>query len=216
MEKILVLGANGKVGRIVTQKLKDSSRFVPTATFRKSEQKDFFKKMGVDYKLVSLEDSVDNLQQAFKGMDAIVFTAGSGGNTGDDMTLAIDLDGAVKAMEAADKAGVKRFVMVSAMHADDRSKWKSSGINGYYIAKHYADRILKSSKLDYTILRPGLLLDEKGSESITTVKPEEQKGVPREDVANLILEVLDHNNTIGQTIEFNQGDTPIKEVVTKL
>lgn len=216
MRKVIVLGANGKVGRILTQKLKDSSRFEPTATFRIDKQKGFFKEMGVEFKVLSLEDTVENLQKAFKAMDAIVFTAGSGGNTGDDMTLAVDLDGAVKAMEAAEKVGVKRFVMVSGMHADDRSKWKASGINGYYIAKHYADRILKSSKLDYTILRPGLLLDEKGSESITTLNPEEQHGVPREDVANLILEVLENDNAIGQTIEFNQGDTSIKEVVSNL
>ena len=215
MRKVLVLGANGKVGRILTQKLKDSSRFVPTATFRKEEQKDFFRQMGVDYQVVSLEDSIDKLEAALKGMDAVVFTA-SGGNTGDDMTLAIDLDGAGKAMEAADKAGVKRFVMVSGMHADDRSKWKTSGLNGLYIAKHYADRILKSSGLDYTILRPGLLLDDKGSETITIDNPESKKGVPREDVANLILEVLDHNNDIGQTIEFSQGETPIKKAVRNL
>lgn len=216
MRKVLVLGANGKVGRIVTQKLKDSSRFAPTATFRKEEQKDYFREMGVDYQVLSLEDTVEKLEAAIKGMDAVVFTAGSGGDTGDDMTLAVDLDGAVKAMEAADKAGVKRFVMVSGMSADDRSKWKASGINGYYIAKHYADRILKSSGLDYTILRPGLLLDEKGSETITTDNPGSQKGVPREDVANVILEVLDNNNAIGHTIEFNQGETPIKEAIENL
>ena len=131
-----------------------------------------------------------------------------GGKTGDDKTLAIDLDGAVKAMEAADKAGVKRFVMVSALHTDTRSAWKASGINGYYIAKHYADRQLRSSGLDYTILRPGLLLDEKASETITTENPEAQKGVSREDVANLILAVLEHDNSIGKVITFNQGSTP--------
>lgn len=216
MRNVIVLGANGKVGRILIEKLKDSSRFHPVAAVRKEEQVKRFEAQGVDTHLISLEDTVENISEVMKGKDAIVFTAGSGGSTGDDKTLAIDLDGAVKAMEAAEKAGVKRFVMVSAIHADDRSKWKDSGIPGYYIAKHYADRILKDSKLDYTILRPGLLLDERGSGSITTENPESKKGVPREDVANLIVEVLDHNNSIGKTVTFNQGETPVKEVARNL
>lgn len=216
MRNVIALGANGKVGRILIEKFKDSSRFHPVAAVRKEEQVKRFEDQGVDTHLISLEDTVENISEVMKGKDAIVFTAGSGGSTGDDKTLAIDLDGAVKAMEAAEKAGVKRFVMVSAIHADDRSKWKDSGIPGYYIAKHYADRILKDSKLDYTILRPGLLLDERGSGSITTENPESKKGVPREDVANLIVEVLDHNNSIGKTVTFNQGETPVKEVARNL
>ena len=216
MKKVLVIGSNGKVGRILTSKLKDSSHFIPTAVIRNKEQIDYFQKMGVGYEIVSLEDSVDQLAAVMKGMDAVVFTAGSGGKTGYDMTLAIDLDGAVKAMEAAEKVGVKRFVMVSAAHADDRSQWETSGIKPYYIAKHYADRVLKSSGLDYTILRPGLLLDDTGSDKITIEHAEARKSVPREDVASFIVEVLEHDNTIGKIITFNQGDLPIKEAVRSI
>lgn len=215
MRKILVIGANGKVGRILTQKLNDSPKFVPTAGVRKEEQKAFFEEMGVGGLLIDLEGTVDELADKIKGIDAIVFSAGSGSKTGDDMTLAIDLDGAVKAMQAVEKVGVKRFVMISAIHADTRSEWKTSGINGYYIAKHYADWILQRSTLDYTILRPGRLLDEAGRGKLTTENPESQKGVTREDVADLILEVLEHDNSIGKIITFNEGDTTIKEVVRR-
>lgn len=216
MKKVLVFGANGKVGRILTQKLKDSPQFTPKAVLRKEAQVDAFREKEIDCEVVSLEDTVDKLEEVIRGMDAVVFTAGSGGKTGDEMTLAIDLDGAVKAMEAADKAGVKRFVMVSAIHTDDRSKWKASGIPGYYIAKHYADRALKNSNLDFTIVRPGLLLDEPGRGQLNVEDPESTESVAREDVASLILEVLDHNNTVGKTITFNQGSTPIKEVVRSI
>src|SRR3546814_14426726 len=134
-------------------------------------------------------------------MEGVVVTAGSGGKTGHDMTLAIDLDGEVKAMEAAEKAGVTRFVMVSAAHADDRSKWKASGINPYYIAKHYADRILRSSGLDFTILRPGLLLDEAGNDKITPTTHEDQKSVTRQAVTSLLVSIIDTNHTIGKQSE---------------
>lgn len=216
MKKVLVFGANGKVGRILTQKLDDSHSFEPIAVFRKEEQRDFFRKIGVDYRILSLEDTVDTISSVMEGIDAIVFTAGSGGKTGDDMTLAIDLDGAVKTMEAAKKANIKRFVMVSAIYADDRSQWKASGINGYYIAKHYADRILKNSGLDFTIIRPGLLLDDAGTGKITIENPESKNGVPRADVANLILEVLAQKNAIGKIITFNQGNVPITDIVSEL
>lgn len=216
MRKILVIGANGKVGRILTQKLKDAPNFVPTAGIRKAEQKHFFEEIQVEPLLIDLEGNVDELASKIRGMDAVVFSAGSGGATGDDMTLAIDLDGAVKAMEAANEAGVSRFVMVSAIHADTRSAWRASGINGYYIAKHYADRILRDSGLDYTIVRPGRLLDDAGKGTVTTEKPESEKGVAREDVASLIVEVLQHDNSIGKIITFNEGSTPIKDVVSRL
>jgi len=213
MKKVMIIGASGKIGRLLTEKLNGETEFSPVALFRSENQKDFFEKLGVEYKVISLEDPIDVLADALAGMDAIVFTAGSGAKTGYDKTLAIDLDGAVKAMDAAEHAGVKRFIIVSALNTDNRSAWNDSGMKPYYIAKHYADRILKSSGLDYTIMRPGRLLDDAGNGKVTTTNPAANKSVPREDVASLIMEVLKHDNTIGQTIEFNQGDTPIEEAI---
>jgi uncharacterized protein YbjT (DUF2867 family) len=216
MKKILIIGANGKVGRILTEKFKIDPAFTPFAFIRNNDQARFFKEMGVDHILGSVEGTVESIAKAMTGMDAIIFTAGSGGNTGYDKTLSVDLDGAVKTMEAALKANVKRYVMVSAIHADNREAWDVSKIKPYYIAKHYADRILKTIGLDYTILRPGRLLDEPGTGNINTTNPEAQKQVPREDVAMLVVEVLKHDNTIGKIIKFNEGETPIREVLQSL
>lgn len=216
MKKVLIIGANGKVGRILTQKMKDSSHFSPVAAIRKEEQLPFFENLGVQHQLLSLEDSVTAISRAMEGVGAVVFSAGSGGNTGHDMTLKIDLDGALKTMEAAESAGVKRFVIVSALNADRRDRWEASGILPYYIAKHTADRILKYSDLDYTILRPGLLLDEPGNGKIDTEDPESQRGVAREDVASVVMEVLKQDNSIGKIIEFNGGNTPIEQAVIAL
>lgn len=204
------------MGNLLTEKMKESSEFTPIAGIRKEAQKETFEKRKVEAKLVDLEAGLDVLINAMDGMDAIVFSAGSGGNTGDDKTLTIDLDGAVKAMEAASHSGIKRFVMVSALNADNRNAWESSGLKPYYVAKHYADRFLRASGLNYTILRPGLLLDESGTGRITINDPASQKGVPREDVAELILEVLRNSRSLGKTIEFNQGDSSIREVVNRL
>ena len=214
MKHVLIIGANGQIGRIIATKMKTSADFLPVALFRKENQKEFFESHNIDYKIVDLEEDVDALVNAMEGMDAVVFTAGSGGKTGYDKTLTIDLDGAVKSMEAARKAGIKRFVMISAIHADNRESWGKSGIKPYYIAKHYADQFLKSSGLDYTILRPGRLFNKEGSGRITITDPGSKGGIAREDVADIVLAVLNHDNSISKTIAFNEGDIPIEEVIS--
>ncbi len=213
MMKVLIIGAHGKVGQIITKKMVESNDFEPTAFFRKEEQKSVFEKIGTNTVVASLESDIDSLAETIKGYDAVVFAAGSGGKTGDDKTLEIDLDGAVKSMDAAKKVGVNRFVIVSAIGADDRKIWNQFGIKPYYIAKHYADRLLISSGLDYTIVRPGALLDEPETGKITTTNPMDNKSVPRADVAQLILEALRNKSTICKIIEFNQGDIPIAEAI---
>src|SRR5690625_8044253 len=57
-------------------------------------------------------------------------------------------------MEVAEKNGINRFVMVSAIGAHKRERW-SEAIKPYFVAKHYADRVLMDSPLEYTIVRPG-------------------------------------------------------------
>jgi len=216
MKKVLIIGANGQVGRLLTGKLNKSDEFTPIAFLRNKDQINFFEEMGVGHIIGSVENDVGSLAGAMSNIDIIVFTAGSGGKTGFDKTLSVDLDGAVKAMEAAMKANVKRFIMVSAIHADNRSAWDKGKIKPYYIAKHYADRILKTIGLDYTIVRPGRLLDKAGTGKITAKNPELQHGVSREDVAALIVETLKNDHTIGKIIKFNEGDTPIDEMIQQL
>jgi len=213
--KVLIIGAHGKIGQLVTKKMKAAEQFSPTAFIRKKEQQPVFDEMGVPVKIASLEGSVGEIAAAMKGFDAVVFTAGSGGKTGFDKTLEIDLDGAVKSMIAAEQVGLKRFVMISAYLADDRPKWDASGIKPYYIAKHFADKELQRTFLDYTILRPVRLTDEDGTGKVTINAASEgiQKTIPREDVATTILEVLEHPETSGKIMVMSTGETPIKKAI---
>lgn len=216
MQHVLIFGANGKVGRFLTDKLDVDPDFTPTAVIRKEEQRAHFEDRGIKTRLGDLESSVNKLTKLMNGMDAIVFTAGSGGSTGADKTLTVDLDGALKTMEAAESAGIRRYVMVSALNAGNREGWEDSPIKPYYVAKHAADRILISSSLNYTILRPGRLLDDLGTGMITTDDPTQASGVAREDVAELVLQSLRSDTTIRKVIEFNEGNTPIQDIVEKL
>lgn len=214
---VLVVGANGQIGKHLVNQLQDDEQKKPIAFVRKEEQVKEFEAQGIEARLGNLEDSVDEIAKQFDGIDAIVFTAGSGGKTGFDKTLLIDLDGAVKVMEAAQTKGIKRFVMVSAMQANHRENWNEA-IKPYYVAKHYADRFLEESGLDYTIVRPGGLLNEPatGKVDLSENTEGERRVVPREDVAKVVFHVLDNEQTVKQSFDLASGETEITEALNKI
>ncbi|MCC5920289.1 MAG: SDR family oxidoreductase [Cyclobacteriaceae bacterium] len=195
--KVLVIGANGKIGQMISKRLHESKEHELRAMVRKEEQQKKYEDMGYDTVLCSLEASVDEIADAMQGVDAVIFTAGSGGSTGPDMTLLIDLDGAVKSMEAAEKVGVKRYVMISALQAHNRENW-SEKIKPYFVAKHYADRMLEHSKLDYTILRPGGLTDEAGDGKIQKAENLDRGTISRESVAIEAVKILTDQSSYGK------------------
>lgn len=210
---VFVIGANGQIGHQLVQKLHNEGKHHVTAMVRKEEQLNDFKSKGYNAVLGDLEGSVADLERAIDGMDIIVFAAGSGGSTGADKTLLIDLDGAAKSIEAAQANGnIKHFVMVSALKAEDRSAWPDS-MKPYYVAKHHADRLLEQSGLTYTIVRPGALTDDAGTGKVNT-KFEGSGEIPREDVASFLVHVLhNHSNAQNKAIDLIKGDTPIEETL---
>lgn len=217
MQRILIIGANGGIGTIVCKQLSKENDFEPVAMLRKEDQQPKFAGMGVESIVADLTLSVKELTELFEGFDAIVFTAGSGGSTGYDKTLEVDLDAAVKTMKAAENAGVNSYLMVSVAGADDRPSWESSPIKPYMIAKHYADRALKNTDLNYTIVRPGSLTDEDGNGRITSdVKNAKSRSIPREDVATAITHSLVNNLAIRKTVEMVSGEDTIEDVLKKV
>ena len=212
---ILVVGANGQIGKHVVSKIQSTNEHTAIAMVRKEEQKAQFEEQGAKTALVDLEGSIGDIADAAKGADAIVFTAGSGGHTGADKTMMIDLDGAIKTMEAAKQAGVKRFVTVSAIGVHNRDKWMGS-VPYYSAAKHYADVWLRESGLDYTIIRPGGLINDAGTGNIKVAVDLEVGKITREDVASTILASLENDHTIGKEFDMINGETPIKDALIKL
>ncbi|UOQ47681.1 SDR family oxidoreductase [Gracilibacillus caseinilyticus] len=212
---VLVIGANGQIGTHVVQKLNTQQGTNPVAMVRKQEQVEKFQGQGIETTLVDLEGSVADIADAMDSIDAVVFAAGSGGKTGADKTLLIDLDGAAKAVEAAVNKGVKRFVMVSAFQAHNRKNW-SEQIKHYFVAKHHADRILEESTLDHTIIRPGALTNDAGTGKISIAENLEPGSVTREDVADTIIASLLSDNAVNQSFDLINGDTDIEEAVKNL
>ena len=212
---VLVVGANGQIGKKVVEQLQASEQHTVRAMVRKEEQVEEFKSKGIVANLADLEGSVADIKGAMKDIDAVVFTAGSGGATGYDKTILIDLDGAVKTIEAAEQAGVKRFIMVSSIASNHREKW-SNEMKPYMATKYYADQMLEKSSLDYTIFRPGMLKNDSGTGKIQLGKETPIKSIPREDVASTIVSALDHSNLSRKAFDLISGEIDINKALDQL
>jgi uncharacterized protein YbjT (DUF2867 family) len=210
--KILIAGANGKVGTILSGKLWGHSGFSPVGLIRDGRQQTKFTALGVPSVVGDLEEGVSSF---LPGLDAVIFTAGSGGRTGPEKTTDVDQNAAIKLMGDCESAGVRRFLMVSAIGADPNSE--STRIQHYLRAKGVADSRLRSSKLDYTIIAPGTLIDERGTGRVQVAKDLGFHGyLPREDLADSIIECLKNFNSIGKTIQVVSGGQKVKDAIVGL
>ena len=208
----MIAGANGKVGTILSGKLWSAHGISPIALIRDPLQQMKFTALGVPAVTGDLEEGVGKY---LTGLDAVVFTAGSGGHTGPEKTTDVDQDAAIRLIKDCKEHGVGRFVMISAMGADPNSE--STRIQHYLRAKGVADGYLRSSGLDYTILAPGTLLDEKGTGRIQAAEELVFHGfLPREDLAVCIIETLRNFYTLGKTIEIVSGADKIKDAIVEV
>jgi uncharacterized protein YbjT (DUF2867 family) len=156
-------------------------------------------------------EALEDLSGCCTGADAVVFAAGAGPGSGAERKRTVDLGAAVKLMDA----GVRRYVMVSAISAGRPGEW-SEPMRPYYEAKAEADRRLEESGLDYTIVRPGSLTDDPGTGRVTVGTELAYGDVPRDDVAAVLLAVLVTPASIGKTFELVSGDTPVEDAVANL
>jgi len=150
------------------------------------------------------------------GADAIVFAAGAGPGSGAERKQTVDLGAAVKCVEAAQAAGVARFVIVSSIGAQDPDGGPES-MRPYLRAKADADAAVAASGLEWTIVRPGSLNDDPGTGLVDVSTELGRRGpVPRDDVALVLLETLREPSTAGLTFEVFAGNLPAGEAVRKL
>ena len=212
MEKILIVGATGQTGKRVIEILNNSKSFEPVAMIRDEEQKEVFDDMDVEWILADLEKEVDHV---LKGIDKVIFAAGSGGSTGDDKTIAVDREGAIKLIKAAKKAKIKKFVMLSSMGTDDPSKHKNLEV--YLTAKKKADEYLIESGVPYTIVRPGTLNDDLGLAKVKLAEKLNEKGeISRDDVAFILAISLADPLVSNKTFEALEGEESIKNALINL
>lgn len=203
MEKVLVAGATGTTGKKIVQILKESNIYQPIAMIRKENQKNQFETKGVE---TVTGDLTKDVSHTTKGIDKVVFAAGSGGTN----VVAVDQEGAKKLVDASKKERVKKFVMLSSMGADN----PQGELKEYLQAKHNADQYLDSSGVTFSIVRPGSLTNQEGTGKIKLEqKLDEQGKIPRWDVARTLVKSLDTKVAKNQAFEILNGETKIETAV---
>jgi uncharacterized protein YbjT (DUF2867 family) len=210
---VVVAGGHGKVGQQLLRRLAgrgDRAR----GLIRNPDHAADLEELGAEPVLCDLEEQ-DDVTPCVEGADAVVFAAGAGPGSGPERKKTMDLGGAVKLIDAAHRAGIRRYLMVSSIGADDPSQ-AGEQMRPYLEAKAEADRRLQESGLEYTIVRPGRLTDEPGT-GLVEAGPEVARGdIPREDVAAALAAALDTDAPVGKAFNLVSGDTPIEEALRTL
>ena len=215
MANVFIVGAAGKVGSRLVKRLSDNDHQV-TAMHRKPEQSDSLTGLGGKPCLLSITDaSVDSLATAMEGADTVVFSAGAGGASV-ELTNAVDGEGLEKSVDAAQAAGVKRFILVSAFPDAGRGKHISETFENYMRVKRLADVYLAQSNLDWVILRPGTLTLEEGTGKVNAGLAIKYGDISRDDVAETLLAIIENEGISRKIIELTEGETPVREAIASV
>ncbi len=213
MTRIAIVGGHGQIARLLHPMLLGAGH-EPVALVRKPEQRESLEASGVTARMLDIEsDGVDAFVTAFEGCEAVVFSAGGGPDGNIERKRTVDLEGALKSIEAAQRADIRRLVQVSAIGVDGplaedvAPVWKA-----YVEAKRDADAALRESGLDWTILRPGRLTDEPGTGRVA-LGDVPRGEIPRADVAETIVAVLEEPASAGYQWNLVSGDVDVREAV---
>ena len=214
MSHIAIVGGNGKIARHVIVQLAAGGH-QPVALVRNPAYKNDLEELGAQVRMLDIEqDDVDHFAAAFADCDAVVFSAGGGPDGNIDRKRTVDLGGSLKSIEAAQQAGIDRFVQISAINFDSpvpddaEPVWKA-----YVEAKRDADIALRDSGLDWTILRPGRLTNGDGTGRVALGEDIGHGEIPRADVAAVVVAVLDNPRSIGRQWNLVGGQSPVDEAV---
>jgi uncharacterized protein YbjT (DUF2867 family) len=208
---ILVAGGHGQIARRLLKLLAEEGH-TARGLIRKPEQAADLRAVGAIPVIGDLEND-ESLAGYVKGADAVVFAAGAGPGSGEARKRTVDLGGAIKLADAAVETGVRRYLMISSIGAQDPASAGPS-MRPYLEAKAEADAYAVATGLDCTIVRPGGLTDDPGTGLVQVSRELGHRGpIPRDDVAAVLAACLTTPATIGVTFELFAGDTPIAEAL---
>ncbi len=212
--KHLIFGGHGRVALLASTILAGDGHTV-TSIIRNPDHAADVERTGATPLVLDVETADrEDLVEAMRGHDAIIWSAGAGGGN-PARTRAVDLEAATRSMDAAKEAGVSRYVMVSYLNSRlDHGIPESEPFYTYAQSKAEADEHLRGSGLDYTILGPGSLTLEEPTGRITVVEggATGSTETSRGNVALAIAAALDSPASIGRTIGFIDGYMPITHV----
>lgn len=213
--RIVIAGGHGQIA-LHLERLLAARGDTPVGLIRHPGQLEDLRAVGAVPIVCDLEHAgVEEVAELLVSADAVVFAAGAGPGSGIERKDTVDRAAAVLFADAAERAKVRRFVLLSSMGADrNPSRGVDPVFAAYLRAKGAADADISARPgLDWTILRPGALTDEAGTGQVQLGPRTGRGSVPRADVAAVIAALLETPGTAGRTLELIGGDTPVAEAV---
>jgi uncharacterized protein YbjT (DUF2867 family) len=214
--RVVIAGGHGQIALHLERMLADRGD-VAVGIVRNPAHVADLEQAGAQGVVLDLENStVDQVADVVAGADAVVFSAGAGPGSGAARKLTVDRDAAILLADAATAVGVRRYLMVSSYGADDYDPNSPDVFQVYLGAKSEADAAIRSRDLDWTIVRPGGLTNTPGTGGVTVGDSVGRGSIPREDVAAVLLNVLNLPSTAGRQFELIGGTTPIGDALAAL
>ncbi|MFF0446387.1 SDR family oxidoreductase [Streptomyces sp. NPDC004609] len=207
--RIVIAGGHGQIA-LRLERLLSARGHEVTGVIRNPDHGADVREAGAEPVVVDLESATaEEVTAVLRHADAAVFAAGAGPGSGIPRKDTVDRGAAVLFAAAAERAGVRRFLVVSSMGADARHAGESQ-FDAYLRAKGAADDYVRSRQnLDWTILRPGGLTNDAGTGLVRLSASTGRGTVPRDDVAATLAELIDTPGTAGLTLELISGSDPV-------
>ncbi len=213
--RVVLAGGHGQIARHLGRILAERSETV-LGLIRDSGHADDLRADGVEPVVADLENlDTDGLAEHLDGADVAVFAAGAGPGSGVARKDTVDRAGSVLLADAAERAGVPRFLQISSMGAGKPQNPPDVGevFGAYLDAKRAAEQDLRRRGLDWTIVRPGRLTDDAPTGKVTLGVNVERDDVTRADVAAVCVALLDTPASARRAVELVNGPTPVVEAV---
>ncbi|MFG2295210.1 SDR family oxidoreductase [Streptomyces sp. NPDC048603] len=211
--RIVIAGGHGRIA-LRLERLLSARGYEVAGIIRDPAQGGDLREAGAEPVLCDLESaSLEQVAAVLQGAHAAVFAAGAGPGSGARRKDTVDRDAAVLFADAAERARVRRFLMVSSMGADADHPG-AEVFDVYLRAKGAADDHVRTRLgLEWTILRPGMLTEDPGTGRVRLEAFTGRGPVPREDVAAVLAELVETPATAGLTLELVSGSTPVDVAV---
>ncbi|WP_410647251.1 NAD(P)H-binding protein [Amycolatopsis sp. cmx-4-54] len=215
--RVVIAGGHGQIA-LKLEKLLSARGDQAVGIVRNPDHVADLEAAGAEAVVLDLEKSdVDAVAKVLDGADAAIFAAGAGPGSGTARKDTVDRAAAELFAAASERAGVRRHVQVGSMGAD---KWETADVPDdfriYLKAKKAAEDDLRARDLDWTILRPGQLTDDEGTGEIRIAESTGRGPIPRQDVAAILIALLDTPSTAGRVLEAISGDTAISQAFSAL
>jgi uncharacterized protein YbjT (DUF2867 family) len=213
--RIVIAGGHGKIALLLERVLAERGDQA-VGLIRNPAHAAEVHEAGAEAVVCDLEAaSADDVAVLLSGADAVVFAAGAGPGSGAARKDSVDRAACVLMADAAERAGVRRFIQVSSMGAGAPPRPGTDEVWAAYIAaKTAAEDDLRDRDLDWIILRPGGLTDAPATGRIRLAPPPTSGGIiSRADVAAVIAALLDEPGIRHRTLELASGDTPVVPAV---